>query len=317
MAERPSKPRAVTCGEVLIATLPVEPVPIDAGEPLRMYVGGAEANFAVGLCRLGLDASLVGRLSSDPLGRFATVTLEGEGVDLSKMREDDGPSGLYLREWLADGVRRPLYYRRDSAGSHFGPDDWPANLDNIDWLHVTGITAALSESCRAGLTTALSWAREHSVRVSFDPNYRSQLWSPEAARASLLAIVASCHTLLLGTSEGELLFGTDDPRSIGERAGSLGVQDVAIKRGDRGASAWSGGEMWHHEPFEVRAVDPVGAGDAFDAGFVACRLESGSLQDALALGTYCGAKVAELPGEHEGFPRLAELPSHLARTLGN
>jgi 2-dehydro-3-deoxygluconokinase len=155
------------------------------------------------------------------------------------------------------------------------------------------------------------------VRVSFDPNYRSQLWSPEAARASLLAIVASCHTLLLGTSEGELLFGTDDPRSIGERAGSLGVQDVAIKRGDRGASAWSGGEMWHHEPFEVRAVDPVGAGDAFDAGFVACRLESGSLQDALALGTYCGAKVAELPGEHEGFPRLAELPSHLARTLGN
>jgi 2-dehydro-3-deoxygluconokinase len=86
---------------------------------------------------------------------------------------------------------------------------------------------------------------------------------------------------------------------------------VAVKMGDQGACAWSAGQMWFQAPVEVAAIDPVGAGDAFDAGFIATLVRGGSVTDALALGTYCGAMVTENLGENTGFPHLADLPEPL------
>lgn len=305
----PSRPlRVITCGEALIAALPDRPVALDGGESLRLYLGGAEVNFAVGVRRLGLDARFVGRVGNDTLGSLVLTTLEREDVDVTHVRRDDGVSGLYLREWLADGQRRPLYYREHSAGSRFGPDDWPCDTDDVDWLHVTGITPALSDRCRDAVMAALAWANDHAIPVSFDPNYRHQLWTREEARAVLLPMVSQCQVLLLGTDEGHLLFDTDDPHAIIERATASDAAVVVVKQGDEGATVWSNAQFWHQPALDVEALDPVGAGDAFDAGFIAGMLGGGAVDEALTLATYCGAKVAERPGEHEGFPRRSEIP---------
>ena len=301
--------RVITCGEALIAALPDRPVTLAGGEPLRLYLGGAEVNFAVGIRRLGLDARFVGRVGNDTLGSLVLTTLECEDVDVTHVRRNDGVSGLYLREWLADGQRRPLYYRAHSAGSTFGPEDWPSDTNDVDWLHITGITPALSIPCRDAVMAALAWANDHAIPVSFDPNYRHQLWTREEARAVLLPMVAHCQVLLLGTGEGDLLFGTDDPDTIIERATLMNVAVVVVKQGSEGATAQSAGEFWRQQALDVEALDPVGAGDAFDAGFVAGMLGGASLNEAMTLATYCGAKVTERPGEHEGFPRRNELPA--------
>jgi 2-dehydro-3-deoxygluconokinase len=294
LQEFPRQPTIVTCGEALVAALPMTPVTIESGEPLRMFVGGAEVNFAIGASRLGLDVTWIGCLGDDPLGRFVMAYLESEGIDTRHVQMNEGFTGLYLREWLADGERRPYYYRKDSAGSRFAASNWPSNLGGVDWLHVTGITPALSASCRTA--------------ISFDPNYRRQLWNEAEARATLLPILRCCRILLLGTDEAELLLGTDVPEEIARRARALGIETVVVKLGDQGACAFQGDSMWREGPFDVVAIDPVGAGDAFDAGFVSALVAGRSVGEALRLGAYCGAKVAEQLGENAGFPRRAAIP---------
>jgi len=298
----------LTCGEALVAALPAQPVSIETGEPLRMFVGGAEANFAVGVSRLGLDVEWLGRVGDDPLGRFVTETLSGEGVDVGHVVTGGGPTGMYLREWLTDGERRPYYYRKGSAGSNFADTDWPIELKNVAWLHLTGITAALSASCRAVALRAIKWAREHEILISFDPNYRRQLWSPDDARTTLLPFLQSSQVVLMGADEAELLLGTNDPAEIDRRARAHGVDIVVVKLGAEGACAFYEGKRWDQAPFDVVAIDPVGAGDAFDAGFISGVRMGFTIGDSLRLGAYCGAQVASSLGENSGFPRLADIP---------
>jgi 2-dehydro-3-deoxygluconokinase len=297
-----------TCGETLVAALPIEPVAIEMGGPVRLFVGGAEANFAIGVSRLGLDVSWMGCVGDDPMGRFVTKTLTAEGVDTQYVVKNDGPTGLYFREWLADGERRPHYYRKDSAGSRWGPSNWPQDLSGVAWLHVSGVTPALSESCRLAIASAMAWARQNRVPISFDPNYRRQLWSPDAARETLLPILQMSRILLIGVDEAELLLGCDQPDEIARRAHSLGVDIVVVKLGANGACAFQGKDSWSQAPFDVIAIDPVGAGDAFDAGFIVAIRTGRSIGDALRLGAYCGAKVAEQFGENSGFPRRVDVP---------
>lgn len=300
-------PRVITCGEALVVGLPTSPVTLDAGEPLRLYVGGAEANFAIGVRRLGLASRFVGRVGNDPLGSLVLATLEHEGVDVSAVYRAERNTGFYLREWLADGERRPFYYRAESAGSTFGPEDWPDDTEDVDWLHITGITPALSDPCRESVFKAVSWANERHIPVSFDPNYRRQLWARDEARAVLLPLVARCHVLLLGLDEGDLLFGSYDPEVIIQQATSAGAAVVVVKQGADGATAWANDELLSRPAVDAHSVDPVGAGDAFDAGFVSGLLGGSTLGEAVTLAAYCGAKVTERPGEHEGFPQLTEI----------
>lgn len=302
-----------TCGEALVSIVPTSPVAIEEGVDLHMFVGGAEVNFAIGVRRLGLNSTWIGSIGDDPLGRFVKARLESEGIDTRFVRVGGGSTGLYLREWLADGERRPFYYRKDSAGSRLSVEHWPLDLGEVDWLHVTGITPALSESCGAVVLHAVAWAREHGVAISFDPNYRRQLWTEDEARATLFPILQASRVLLLGVDEAALLLGTEAPDEIARRALAFGVETVVVKMGDRGARAYQGSSKWTQEPFEVTAVDPVGAGDAFDAGFVSALVMGRPVDDALRWGSYCGAKVTEHVGESTGFPQRDDIPLNVIR----
>jgi len=272
-----------------------------------MFVARRRGELRVGLCRLELDATLIGRLSSDPLGRFASAALEGEGVDLSKCEKTTDLRDSTYASGSPTACVVPLLPAR-LAGSRFGADDWPANLDEVDWLHVTGITAALSETCRAGLELPSSGRR--SARCGSRSIRITGASSGHPRRPALAARnPRSCHTLLLGTSEGELLFGTDDPRSIGEQAGSWGVQEVAIKRGDRGRALGAAARCGTKS---LRSPGRRPVGPATPSMRASCVPD----QRWIAAGgtrprNYCGAKVAELPVNMGASPDWRSFPPTL------
>lgn len=315
LADRGAPATVVTFGEPLVAALPPDPLPLEQSPALRLYAGGAEVNFAVGMRRLGFDTCLVGHVGDDPPGRFVRQALDAEGIDISHIGVRPLPTGLYLREWLSDGERRPYYYRSGSASASFTPADWPQDIEGAAWLHLTGITPALSESCREATIAALGWAKARDIPVSFDPNYRPRLWGIGTARAALLPLIAGCNVLLIGLDEASLLFGSTTVADVAVAGSALGPGLIIIKQGAAGASAWRNGNLSYQPALATVAADPVGAGDAFDAGCIAALMHGSSLTEALALGAYCGSKVAEVPGEHTGFPRRDSLPQSLRRAL--
>ncbi|HEU4976281.1 MAG TPA: sugar kinase [Baekduia sp.] len=292
-------PEVVTAGEALLAVVPSEPLPFEDASSFLTFVGGAEVNFAICLSQLGVDVAWHGHLGDDPAGRKVLRALTDAEVSTALVRSwPDERTGLYLRDWRPDGVRRPSYYRARSAARHLHPRHWPADATATRWLHLTGITAALGDGPRALLEHLLEWARASGLRISFDPNYRPALWSAAEAAPVLRALAAQADVVLLSEEDAELLFGDLAPEATLEAALGLGPGIAVLKRGARGALAAADGVVHHVAPAPAQAVDPVGAGDAFDAGLVAALLERRPLEEALRLGALLGARATEQAGEH-------------------
>lgn len=309
-------------GDPLIALLPSGPDTLDDCQELRLYTGGAELNTAVGASRLGVAAAWLGRVGDDPLGRRIRRTLEQEGVATSLMVVDpDAPTGLYLREWLPDGVRRPYYYRSDGAGTRLHssdwPEHWPASLPAPTIVHLTGITSALSDGAATALHAMIEKARQVGASICLDPNFRPTLWpDQDRAREVLGVLVRQADLVLLSEEDGELLAGSDDPDRVLAAVDAGGHRAVVYKRGENGAIGWAGGQCAEVPAYPVsRTVDPVGAGDGFNAGFLAAWLNGATLADCLDCGAWCGARAVEVLGEHDGYPRADELPPRLRGLL--
>jgi 2-dehydro-3-deoxygluconokinase len=286
---------------------PPEPVTLDDTGTLLLDIGGAEANLSVALARLGHSVRYISRVGADPFGERIRNTLAAEGVDVSGVRTDQvAPTGVFFREWLPDGARRVYYYRAGSAASRMQPDDLdPQQFAGARFVHLTGITPALSQGCAATVARAVELARAAGAQVSFDPNYRAKLWSPEAARAALAPILMQCDVLLMGHEDAEAVLGHfDDEQQLLEMAASLGPAVVVLKRAERGALALAGGQRYEAPAVPVeRVIDPVGAGDGFDAGFLAGLLRGDDTPAALALGARVGAASVAALGDYAGYPR--------------
>ena len=292
----------LTAGEALVAIVPDAPVPFEDASCFDAKVGGAEVNFAVCLARLGRTVAWYGMLGDDPAGRMVLRALREAGVEASAVTVAAGEqTGIYLRDWQPDGERRPRYYRAGSAARLLAPASLPADLAPGRWLHLTGITAALGDGPRAMLHELVDRARRIDAGVSFDPNYRPALWAPHEAAPHLGELAARCNVLLMSEDDSHLLFGGDERGAL-EAARELGPATVVLKRGRRGALALHGATFAQTAAVEARAVDPVGAGDAFDAGFVAALLDGAPLDAALAAGARLGALATEHPGEHPPMP---------------
>jgi 2-dehydro-3-deoxygluconokinase len=282
---------------------------------LALSIGGAESNVAIGLSRLGIPATWVSALGDDELGELVLHRLRAEGVDTGAVRRvPDRPTGLYLREEVAGAVR-VHYYRRGSAASTLAPGAFDGSLlDGAAFLHLTGITGALSPECAAFLGWAATQARRAGVRVSFDVNYRSRLWEPEAARAATEALLPNVDVLLVGDDEAAALWGWDADTCL-ERLSDSGPREVVVKLGARGCAAAVDGERLTSPGFPVRQLDPIGAGDAFAAGYLAATVWGRAPEDRLRTANAMGAFCVQTLGDYEGLPSRRELAALLDRTV--
>ena len=300
-------PEVMTFGECMGVLYPPEPVTIDDSALLKWDIGGAEANCAIALARLGVSVRFHSRVGNDPFGREITAVLAGEGVDTSAVQIDaTRPTGVFFREWLADGARRVFYYRSGSAAANMGPEDLRAEqFVGIKALHLTGITPALSERAAATCTRAIELAKAAGVMVTFDPNFRPRLWSAEAARIAMTPLAAASDIILMGHEDAAALFGEGDDEHYLTSAQQLGIKTIVLKRAERGALAIHDGERFEAAVVKAeRVVDPVGAGDGFDGGFIAARLRGKSIPEALHIGAIVGAGSVAHLGDYAGYPSM-------------
>jgi sugar/nucleoside kinase (ribokinase family) len=281
---------------------PVGDGALEYGRTLTLRVAGAESNFAIALARLGVPVAWVSRVGDDPLGEIVRSTIAGEGVDVSHVRVDAAPTGVFFK-WRRDGRSFPLYYRRGSAAAQLEPGDVPDDaLDGVELVHLTGITTALGEGPRALVVDLARRAHELGAIVTFDPNFRPALWSDarEAARAHA-DVLPFVDWYLCGLEEGCALFGV---QSADELVAAVGTNDVVIRLGSRGALV-RGVEV----PPELLedVVDEVGAGDAFAAGFAYGLLQDWPPDRSARAANVLAAHALRGTGDWETLPRLADL----------
>lgn len=335
-------PAVVTLGEAMIAMVPLQGGPLRHVSRFEKRFGGAELNTAIGLCRLGTPARWISRLGDDEFGVDILRNARGEGVDVTRVRIDpDAPTAVYFREYRGAGGVVVHYYRRGSAASRIGPEDLdPASLAGARLLHFTGITPCLSESCEAACHRAVELARAAGLRISFDPNIRRKLIAPERVRPALRPFADAADVLLAGGDELEALYGGDVPpparrdgasadaapadpgplRRALERARAAGPRVVVCKLGGDGAAALSDEGFVRQPAYPVTAaavVDPIGAGDGFNAGFLHAWLRGSSTADALRWGAVVGACAVTVRGDVEGYPDAARAAALVASMDGS
>lgn len=310
-------PELVTLGETMAVFAPVIPEPLEYSTDYRARIAGAESNLAIGVRKLGIPAGWISRLGDDGFGRFILSRIRAEGVDTSRVTVDGRHrSGVMFKEPRYAGETRVYYYRDGSAASCLCPEDIPSDyIASARILHLTGITPVLSESCRQAVMKAVEIARKNNVMISFDPNIRLKLWGERDFTGTILEILRQADIVLIGAGEAERLLGTRDIGELFSRLEDGGrVSCIAVKNGAEGAWVGTKEGAFRIPPIRLRCVDAIGAGDAFNAGFIAGILEGRPVEICGRMGSIMGGLATQTLGDIEGFPTREEMRSYLTDT---
>jgi 2-dehydro-3-deoxygluconokinase len=193
----------------------------------------------------------------------------------------------------------------------------PEYLGEAEYLHLTGITPALSDSCLEATWEALRIADEHDVAVSLDPNVRRKLWTEAEARSTLREMIPHVHVVLTGMGEATLLAGKQGPEVAARALHEMGPAQVVVRLGEDGALAvGEDGTVERRPAIDVKAVDVVGAGDAFTAGYLSGQLRGWDVAESLELGNVAGGLATTVAGDSEGNPTWEEAQPYLNEEEG-
>jgi 2-dehydro-3-deoxygluconokinase len=289
----------VTLGEVLLRLSLPSPARFETAGELDVQIGGAEANVAAAVARLGLRVAWISALPANAWGARVRRELAGHGIDCAAVRTLDGTRmGLYFLEYgVPPRPIRVLYDRRDSAFARLGPDD-------VDWelvrsarvVHLSGITPALGAPSRALIERAVVEAGE----LSFDLNYRATLWSPADARAFAEGVLPRTRYLFIGAEEARTVFGLDGAPDtvLADLSRKAPKATIALMQGADGCTVLDGGRLLRpSRRFDVQVVDPIGAGDAYVAGFLWATLSGRTVEDAIDAGQAVAALKCSIWGD--------------------
>ncbi|HBH7064786.1 TPA: aminoimidazole riboside kinase [Enterobacter cloacae] len=284
-------------GDAVVDLLP------DGEGRLLQCPGGAPANVAVGIARLGGQSAFIGRVGDDPFGRFMYKTLADERVDVRQMRLDQAHRTSTVVVDLDDhGERSFTFMVRPSADLFLEPDDLPS-FSAGEWLHVCSI-ALSAEPSRSATFQAMEAIREAGGYVSFDPNIRPDLWPDEnALRRCLEQALQSADVVKLSVEE--LAFLTENEQV---NAGLEALMQrcparlVLVTQGKEGVIAWHEGSVKRYPATPVQCVDTTGAGDAFVAGLLYGLAAGQDLTPVIALAQRCGALATTAKGAMTALP---------------
>jgi 2-dehydro-3-deoxygluconokinase len=304
----------ISVGEAMLRFTPPNGLRIEQTLSLDIAVGGAELNVAVAMSRIGGRTAWLSKLPDTSLGHIIGNQARIHGVDTSQIIWTDAADSrlglFFLESGAAPRAGEIVYDRRESAASTMGADDWdwPALLRQTRVLHITGITPALSARCRALTFAAVAAAKEAGCAVSCDLNYRAKLWTPEEAAACLRELLPQVDVILTGSSDLKIIFGkagkpAELARWLREEFG-VPVASVGKRRGNaasgmqarRSVVATERG-VFTSPGAEFQPLDPIGAGDAYGAGFLYGLLTTDDEQQAVAMGDAMAALKHTVPGD--------------------
>ena len=281
---------------VRVATYPRRAGNVNTSAP-ELHGGGTAANVAVGLTRLGLPVTFVSKIGDDVYGRFLQADLSQSGLDTHQVLID---ATTYTPVVIAvvdgEGERTFLACAEDAAHTQLRPEEFqPALLDQTAWLHTTGV-CFVGGTSPATLLQAMTLAKERAIPVSLDVNLRLQGdIFPEFLRAGLEKAIAVADVIFASVEEIKLLAPA---ATFEESARQLAGLDrvVVARQGAKGALAISAGETITVSAFPTQVVDLLGAGDAFDAGFIAAQVQGEPVREALRWGNAVAALKIAQPG---------------------
>jgi 2-dehydro-3-deoxygluconokinase len=315
-------PATVVCfGEPLLRLSPPGYEQLSRARRFDAHYGGAEANVAVGLARFGLDSRYLSKVPDNAPGTAVLQFLREQGVDTSPVHRGGERLGIYFLENGAPPRPSAVTYDRSGAAIRsLRPDhvDWTGVLDGCAWLHWTGITPALGEVPRDCVATASRRAREAGATVSCDLNYRSKLWGPAEARATMVPLMEHVDVCVAGLGAADACLDVQvDERPDESRIGRAGrllrrLQErfgfataattlrrapTATTRTYQGLLRTADGALHESDRHALTVVDRVGAGDAFAAGLIAGLLRHDDAAPALAFATAAGTLAHTVPGD--------------------
>ncbi|WP_306189592.1 MULTISPECIES: sugar kinase [unclassified Streptomyces] len=297
----------VALGESMVTFLPTRPGRLADVPSFERAIGGAESNVACTLAAAGHSVRWVGRVGADGFGDHLVETIGSYGVDVSAVRRDPArPTGIYFRTAgdRATDAHEVAYYRAGSAASAMAVGNVDtAALGACRVLHLSGITAALSDDCLA-LMRALTAPRPGRPLVSFDVNFRPGLWRDADGPGVLLELARRADLVFVGDDEAREAWGLHGGRAVREALPE--PETVVVKHGAGGATAFDrntdgledgdGHATFVRAP-EVDVVAHVGAGDAFAAGFLSATLRGLPVRDRLRHGHLMAAAALTVPGD--------------------
>ncbi|AGN00733.1 sugar kinase, ribokinase [Salinarchaeum sp. Harcht-Bsk1] len=308
----------LVAGETLIDFVPETAEPLAAVERFDRRAGGAPANVAVGLARLGRTPQFWTRVGADPFGDFLADRLAEEGIPERFVERDDEAATTLAFVSGADEGPRFSFYRDGTADTRLQDGTVPDEaLDSSPLVHAGGVALA-DEPARSATLDLLDRATAADCTVSFDPNVRPELWANDAELATICGWAIEETDVLIATpDELETLgYEGDDPETLASAAAEDGPHTVVLTMGEVGALALATGDApWgpateRHEGYAIDAVDDTGAGDAFSAGLIdaldrVTRRDdpsTASLGDALAFANAVAAMSTTERGAMEALP---------------
>ncbi len=291
----------VAFGEAMLRLSPPENERLERADELSVHVAGAESNLAAAAARTGLEATWLSKLPDSPLGRRVVAGLHEVGVATEVVWTAEGRQPIYYVERGAAPRGTDVVYDREGSPLRTTTGD-ELPIDRVTEASVfatSGITPALSGTLAETTAQLLETAADHGMTTAFDVNYRSKLWSAEAARTTLEGLLPDVDVLFVGADDARDVLGIDGaPAAILDTLCERWNFEVAVlTRGSWGAMAGANGRTFERRAIATETVDPVGTGDAFAGAFLARYREDGNVEDALAFGTAGAALKRTVPGD--------------------
>jgi fructokinase len=309
-----SIPTVVCLGELLIDFIAEQPGPLSKVTSFQKCPGGAPANVAVGISRLGTSCGFIGKVGSDAFGEYLVTELDRNQVNTKGIiYTDQAPTALAFVSRSEIGDREFLFYREPCADVLLAETELPLEwLRNTEYLHTGGVSLT-REPIRQATIRAMQVAKKHGAIVSFDPNLRLDLWMKGLAeyQQTLKKVLPNVDLLLPSEEELAAFMGIEDVVKALPEVHEFGPSIICLKRGKKGSlisiKEKDGTIQQFSQPsFEVPVMDTTGAGDGFNAGLLNGLANGLHLAEAVIQGTSVASLVITKIGAMTALPTLAE-----------
>ena len=319
-------PQALCIGELLIDFVSTTvDVTLAEAPGFAKAAGGATANVAVGLAKLGVDSGFIGKIGDEPFGDFLRETLQQNCVDTSQLiSEADRRTTLAFVATRSDGAKDILFYRNPGADILLRPDEIDeAYVQSADLFHY-GSCSLSHQPVRDATLRAIQYAKDAGAFMSYDPNLRLMMWDvPEAAKHWIWEVMPYANVVKAAEEEWEFITDTPELEHGSERILETGVELVIVTLGEHGCYYNNGSHQGYVDGFKVEVVDPLGAGDGFVAAMLTqimrssggvrnlLELDDNQLQGIMRYANGAGALTTQKIGVIPALPTPSEIETFL------